>query len=126
MKIRYFADTDTMLIEFRDEPVAETRELDENTILDLDARGNIRSITVERGNRSWMRLSVPRWPPGKGERCGSMGACAPMDSANAPGLWTGHALQGRGRGALLYARTNSAAWRGQRGALRRIAPLPFW
>jgi uncharacterized protein YuzE len=38
MKVRYFADTDTMLIEFRDEPVAETRELDENTI---------RSITIE-------------------------------------------------------------------------------
>ena len=62
MKIRYFADTDTMLIEFRDEPVAETRELDEDTILDLDARGNIRSITIEPGSRSWMRLSVPRWP----------------------------------------------------------------
>jgi uncharacterized protein YuzE len=47
MKVRYFADTDTMLIEFRDEPVAETRERDENTILDLDAKGNIRSITIE-------------------------------------------------------------------------------
>ena len=47
MKIRYFADTDTMLIEFRDEPVAETRDLDENTILDLDAKGNIQSITIE-------------------------------------------------------------------------------
>ena len=47
MKVRYFADTDTMLIEFRDDPVAETRELDENTILDLDAQGNIRSITIE-------------------------------------------------------------------------------
>lgn len=47
MKIRYFSDTDTMLIEFRDEPIAETRELDENTLLDLDAQGNIRSITIE-------------------------------------------------------------------------------
>jgi len=47
MKIRCFADTDTMLIEFRDAPVAETRDLDENTILDLDDRGNIRSITIE-------------------------------------------------------------------------------
>ena len=47
MKVRYFADTDTMLIEFKDVPVVETRDLDENTILDLDAQGNIRSITIE-------------------------------------------------------------------------------
>ena len=47
MKVRYFADTDTMLIEFRNVPVAETRDLDEITILDLDAEGNIRSITIE-------------------------------------------------------------------------------
>jgi uncharacterized protein YuzE len=47
MKVRYFADTDTLLIEFRDVPIAETRDLDENTILDPDAEGNIRSITIE-------------------------------------------------------------------------------
>ena len=47
MKIRYFKDTDTMLIEFRDSPVAETRDLDEDTLLDLDAKGNICSITIE-------------------------------------------------------------------------------
>jgi len=47
MKVRYFAKTDTLLIEFSDAPVAETRDLDENTILDVDSSGNIRSITVE-------------------------------------------------------------------------------
>ena len=47
MKVRYFQDTDTLLIEFRDLPVAETRDLDENTALDLDAKGNIFSITIE-------------------------------------------------------------------------------
>jgi uncharacterized protein YuzE len=47
MKIRYFAETDTMLIQFLDAPVVETRDLDENTILDVDAAGNICSITVE-------------------------------------------------------------------------------
>ncbi len=36
-----------MLIEFLDAPVAETRDLDENTVLDFDAKGNICSITVE-------------------------------------------------------------------------------
>ncbi|MGH8706056.1 MAG: DUF2283 domain-containing protein [Burkholderiales bacterium] len=47
MKIRYFRDTDTLYIEFRPGPVAETRDLDEDTQLDLDARGDIRAITVE-------------------------------------------------------------------------------
>lgn len=51
MKIRYFADTDTLLIEFRDLPVAETRDLDENTVLDLDAEGNLRAITVEHASK---------------------------------------------------------------------------
>ena len=50
MKVRYFADTDTLLIEFSDEAVAETKDLDENTILDVDSQGNIRSITVERAS----------------------------------------------------------------------------
>ena len=51
MKIRYFSDTDTLLIEFREAPVAETRDLDENTVLDLDAQGNIRSITIEHASK---------------------------------------------------------------------------
>ena len=41
------ADTDTLLIEFRAVPVAETRDLDENTFLDVDAQGDICAITVE-------------------------------------------------------------------------------
>ena len=47
MKIRYFQDTDTLYIEFRAAQVAETRDLDENTLLDVDAEGNICGITVE-------------------------------------------------------------------------------
>jgi uncharacterized protein YuzE len=50
MKVRYFADTDTLLIEFRQMPVAETRDLDENSALDIDAQGNICSMTVERAS----------------------------------------------------------------------------
>lgn len=51
MKVRYFADTDTMLIEFSDATVAETRDLDENTLLDMDASGNICSITIEHASK---------------------------------------------------------------------------
>ena len=47
MKIKYYTDTYTLYIEFRQAPVAETRDLDENTLLGLDASGNICAITVE-------------------------------------------------------------------------------
>jgi uncharacterized protein YuzE len=47
MKILYFADTDTALIEFSDAPVDETRELSEDVYLDLDAKGALVSMTVE-------------------------------------------------------------------------------
>lgn len=47
MKIKYFQDTDTLHIEFREAPVVETRDLDEVTLLDLDKDGNICAITVE-------------------------------------------------------------------------------
>jgi len=47
MKVKYYTDTDTLYIEFRPARVAETRDLDENTLLDLDADGNICAITVE-------------------------------------------------------------------------------
>jgi uncharacterized protein YuzE len=41
MKIKYFQDTDTLDIEFRAAEVAETKDLDENTLLDLDKNGQI-------------------------------------------------------------------------------------
>lgn len=47
MKIQYFKDTDTLYIEFRDLDIAESRDLDENTVLDLDAEGNVCAITFE-------------------------------------------------------------------------------
>jgi uncharacterized protein YuzE len=50
MKIRYFPDTDTLYIEFRSAGVAETRDLDEDTLLDLEAEGKICGITVEHAN----------------------------------------------------------------------------
>ena len=47
MKIKYFQDTDTLYIEFRSSAIAETRDLDENTIIDIDAQGQICGITIE-------------------------------------------------------------------------------
>ena len=47
MKILYFADTDTALIEFSSAAVDETREVSEDVYLDLDAKGALVSMTVE-------------------------------------------------------------------------------
>jgi uncharacterized protein YuzE len=47
MKVRYFADTDTLYIEFRDRDIAQSKDLDENTVLDFDANGNVCAITFE-------------------------------------------------------------------------------
>ena len=58
MNIRYYTETDTLYIEFRDVTVAETRDLDENTLLDLDDDGNICAITVEHAST---RAGIPRF-----------------------------------------------------------------
>jgi uncharacterized protein YuzE len=47
MKIRYFSDTDTLYVELNENLVAETREINENAMVDLDANGNLVSLTVE-------------------------------------------------------------------------------
>ncbi|MDU9048207.1 MAG: DUF2283 domain-containing protein [Candidatus Electrothrix sp. Rat3] len=47
MKVKYFADTDTALIEFSDRETVETREISENVYADFDENGNIVSMTVE-------------------------------------------------------------------------------
>lgn len=47
MKIRYFADTDTALVEFSTALVAETKEISENLYIDLDENGNLVSMTIE-------------------------------------------------------------------------------
>jgi uncharacterized protein YuzE len=51
MKIRYFQDTDTLYIEFRDHGIVDTKDLDENTTLDLDAEGNVLAITFEHASK---------------------------------------------------------------------------
>jgi len=58
MKIRYFQDTDTLHIEFKPAEIAETRDLDENTFLDVDKAGRILGITIEHASQ---RTDVPRF-----------------------------------------------------------------
>lgn len=58
MKIRYFQETDTLHIEFRPADVAETRDLDEDTLLDIDQDGSICGITVEHASQ---RAEIPKF-----------------------------------------------------------------
>jgi uncharacterized protein YuzE len=58
MKIKYFQDTDTLYIELRTVEVAETRDLDENTLLDLDREGNLCGITIEHAKE---RAEIPKF-----------------------------------------------------------------
>lgn len=51
MKVKYFEDTDTLYIEFRDNGIAESRDLDENTVLDVDEHGNVCAITFEHASQ---------------------------------------------------------------------------
>src|SRR2546423_459822 len=56
MKVKYVEDTDTLYIELRPAQIAETKDLDENTLLDLDAEGNICGITIEHAKE---RTDIP-------------------------------------------------------------------
>ncbi|MGA2400889.1 MAG: DUF2283 domain-containing protein [Syntrophobacteraceae bacterium] len=47
MRVKYFSDTDTALVEFTDHEVSETREISENIYVDLDGQGNLVSMTIE-------------------------------------------------------------------------------
>lgn len=51
MKVKYFEDTDTLYIEFREQEIAESKDLDENTVLDVDAEGNVCAITFEHASQ---------------------------------------------------------------------------
>ena len=52
MRIKYFEDTDTTLVEFSVNPPVETREVTENIYLDLDKEGRVVSMTIEHASQS--------------------------------------------------------------------------
>jgi uncharacterized protein YuzE len=56
MKVTYFADTDTLYIEFQPGPITETRDLDENTLVEFDELGRLAAITVEHASE---RTGIP-------------------------------------------------------------------
>ena len=58
MKIKYFQETGTLYIEFKSAEIVEARDLDEDTLLDLDRSGNICAITIEHARD---RTDIPRF-----------------------------------------------------------------
>jgi uncharacterized protein YuzE len=52
MRVKYFADTDTALLEFSNNPLVETREVNENIYVDLDDNGRVVSMTIEHAGQS--------------------------------------------------------------------------
>ena len=58
MKIKYFQDTDTLYIEFKSTTVSESRDMDENTLLDLEADGHVCGITIEHARD---RTDIPQF-----------------------------------------------------------------
>jgi uncharacterized protein YuzE len=50
MKLHYYPETDSLYIELRDAPGAETREAADGVNLDLDADGNVVGIDIDRAS----------------------------------------------------------------------------
>lgn len=58
MKVKYFEETDTLYIEFRAGAIASQKDLDEDTLLELDAEGRVCAITMEHARN---RADVPQF-----------------------------------------------------------------
>ncbi len=51
MKINYFSDTDTLLINFNDNEIIETRDLNDDILIELDKDGHLVSMTIEHAKK---------------------------------------------------------------------------
>jgi len=47
MQVRYFPDTDTLRIELRPSLMVETRDVDDDTLVEVDAAGSVCAIAIE-------------------------------------------------------------------------------
>ena len=51
MELKYFPDTDTLLINFTHKDIVETRDINENILVELDRDGHLVSMTVEHAKK---------------------------------------------------------------------------
>lgn len=50
MKLRYYADTDSLYIDLADRPSADSREVTPGVVLDFDAAGGLVGIDIDRAS----------------------------------------------------------------------------
>ena len=55
MKLHYYADTDSLYIDLRAKPSVDSKEVAEGVVIDLDAKGNMVGIDIDRASK---RLDV--------------------------------------------------------------------
>ena len=47
MKVKYYPDTDTLLVDFCSKQIVETRDVNEDVLMELDEDGRVVSMTIE-------------------------------------------------------------------------------
>ena len=51
MRVKYFPDTDTLLLQFNDREIVETYNVNEDVLVELDVEGSMVSMTIEHAKR---------------------------------------------------------------------------
>ena len=64
MKIEYFPETDSLYIELADRPGADTREIEEGIVLDIDENGKAVGLDIDQASKhlDLARLDVDKVP----------------------------------------------------------------
>jgi uncharacterized protein YuzE len=57
MKVRYFEDTDTLYIELAERPPAQTEQLNENVLIEIDKDGRVVGLTIEHAKQAQGKLN---------------------------------------------------------------------
>ena len=88
MKIKYFEDSDTTLVELSDHAVSETKEINENIYIDLDEQGQLVNMTIEHASSqadmqefAFQRISTEGWYSAYQEKLFGAGGTGAVDVA---------------------------------------------
>ena len=60
MKLHYYPETDSLYIELKSAPGAETRKIAEGLLVDFDAKGEVVGLDIDRASK---KLTSPRSRP---------------------------------------------------------------
>jgi uncharacterized protein YuzE len=65
MKLHYYPETDSLYIELKSEPGAETREIVEGLVVDLDAKGDVVGFDIDHASKKFdlSRVETVALPP---------------------------------------------------------------